>query len=113
MSAVAAMVRAKGWLFDLFAHNHAEQLRINRAVQRKGLGIEQVDLPYPGASEVSGNTSTVTINHNYPASPAPDPPVAPPMPPAPPCPAEPGYDAVYEQRQPNGTWKLIRREKLT
>ncbi len=59
----AALPRARGWLADLHAHNHGEQLRIAREVQRKNLGLEQTDIPYPGA--VSGNVLT-THNHYYP-----------------------------------------------
>jgi hypothetical protein len=81
------------------------------------LGQDQPEAPVaPAPEDDMGDInidSPTTVHYHYAASPAPVPPVAPPMPPAPPCPAEPGYDAVYEQMQPDGTWKLIRREKLT
>ncbi len=69
--------RAKGWLFDITAHNHAENLRTNREIQRQAHGLDMQDYPYPGAS-------TVTVTHNYPpgtpapSAPAPASPAAPP-----------------------------------
>jgi hypothetical protein len=114
MSAVASMVRAKGWLFDLFAHNHAEQMRIQRQVTRNKLGVEQVDLPYPGA--MTGNT--VSVHHHYQPASATAPPatatpaVLPPAPVASTPAAPPRYEAVYEEQQPDGSWKEIRREPL-
>lgn len=54
-SPVAAMQRARAWLFDIFAHNHAEQLRINREVQRQKLGLPSTDQPYPGSQAAAGS----------------------------------------------------------
>jgi hypothetical protein len=54
-----AAERARNWLFDLFTHHHAEQLRINRAIQRQKMGLPQEDLPYPGSVAASGNPTTV------------------------------------------------------
>lgn len=57
MSLPVSVLRARSWLYDLFVHHHAEQLRIQRAVQRKVHQLEQTDLPYPGNQ--SSNTTTV------------------------------------------------------
>jgi hypothetical protein len=43
--------------------------------------------------------------------PAPTAPVA--TSPAPVAPATPAWDAIYEEQQPDGTWKQIKREHLT
>jgi hypothetical protein len=56
--------RARSWLFDIFTHNHAEQLRIAREVQRKKLGVDQQDYPYPGAIQGSGNPTTINYSSN-------------------------------------------------
>jgi hypothetical protein len=53
-------MRALSWLYDLFVHHHAENLRTQRAVARKGLGVDTTDLPYPGSVAGSGNQSTTT-----------------------------------------------------
>jgi hypothetical protein len=74
-------------------------------VQKKALGVELPDTAFPGA--VTGNT--ITHHHHYPTTPAAEP--LPAQPPADPPPAS-KYIAVYEQRQPDGTWKEIKREKL-
>lgn len=152
-----AVERARAWLFDIFAHDYGEKMRINRALYRKKMGLEQDDIPYPGALKDSNN-ETVTNNFNYygggilkgmliaaamgtglggaalgayqllkgaaPANPA----VAPANPSqgssGPPTAKEgpPGkdgkdspvqaWDAIYEEQQPDGTWKQVRRERL-
>jgi hypothetical protein len=141
----------KRWLYQIFTHNYAEQLRINRAIQRKAVGVDQQDHPYPGAVADSNNpTTNTTINHlsggwikgillgaallgggiagtmsllpsgkptapptSEPArtgasvaTPAPTPAIAAETP------AAVEYQAVYEQRQPDGSWKVIKVEKL-
>ena len=89
---MAEMLRQKKWMADLFTHNHAEQLRINREVQRRKMGIEQTDLPYPGA--VTGNT--ITVHHHHDGEPT-----------------EPQqFVAIYEEQRPDGTWVEVRRELL-
>ena len=53
----------KTWLYQIFTHNYAEQLRIGRAVQRKKFGLEQDDNPYPGAVKDSGNSSSTVVSN--------------------------------------------------
>lgn len=137
-----ALDRARGWLFDVFTHNYAEQLRIHRAVQRKRLGVDhQEDTPYPGAVAGSHNP-TVTIHNTGGGlmkgvllsaalltggsaaglgaarllTPRPAAAVAGEVAaPAPPAGAakDQAYDAIYEVRQPDGTWRQVKRERLT
>ncbi len=64
----AAIARVRGWLFDVTAHHHAENLRTVRAAARKAQGLDLEDYPYPGSVNISGNTLT----------PPADPPAAPP-----------------------------------
>ena len=91
MSATVAD-RARGWMFDTLAHDQAEQLRIKRELQRKTYGLAQLDLPYPGT--VSGNT---IVHHNYP------PPAAPAAPPV------QRVIHIFDQQQPDGTWREVFR----
>ena len=65
---MAAVVRNRGWLYDLFTHNFAEGLRTMREVVRKKHGLEMSDLPYPGSVQVTGNTLSPTAQ--LPAAPA-------------------------------------------
>lgn len=129
-----AIARAKSWLFDVTAHNHAEGLRTRRAVERKALGVDVTDLPYPGA--VAGSGNSVINNAAGFLKPAilgaallaggaagtlgltaltglTQPPSAPQLTP-PPVLRDPAkaYDAIYEQQQPDGTWKELKREHL-
>ena len=125
-----AIARARGWLVDLFAHNYAGQLRIAREVQRKNMGLQQVDMPYPGSSQDASQTTINQTGNGWlkgavvgaallgggtaagigamqslqktPAVVAPMPPVDP----------RTAYDAIYEQQQPDGTWVEVRRERL-
>jgi hypothetical protein len=62
---MAIIARAQSWLFDVFTHHHAEQLRIQRAVQRKALGVDQQDFPYPGAVQIT-NTTTAAPSSSQP-----------------------------------------------
>lgn len=131
-----AVLRARSWLADIFAHNHAEQLRIQREVQRKTLGIQQQDYPYPGAVTSSNNPTTVyntgagyvkgallasallmgggaatigLMQGRTPSAPA----VGPVVPATPMSPTKgQDFDAVYEEQQPDGSWKEIRRDHL-
>ena len=96
---MAAMERARGWLGDVFAHHHAEQLRINREVQRKKMNLEQKDLPYPGG--ISGNE--VTIHHHHQQALAP---------PAVPQPPEKGQVVIVEVRQEDDTWIEVLRQLM-
>jgi hypothetical protein len=77
-----AITRARGWLFDVFAHNYAELMRTKRVVERKMHGLDMSDLPYPGTVSSSYNNTALP-------TPAPSPPVAaaPSAPPAPVTPA--------------------------
>jgi len=132
------MSRARSWLLDIFAHNHAEQLRINREVQRQKLGVTQQDYPYPGAIQGSGNPTTINQGGGWlkgailgavllagggaaalglkaltpPATPSVPAPVSPPAV-TPAAPKAPGWDAIYEVQQPDGTWKQTKRERIT
>ena len=57
---MAALQRARAWLWDVFVHHHAERLRTERAVARKAHGVEVADNPYPGSQQ---NPVTVTTTN--------------------------------------------------
>ncbi len=131
-----AFERARGWLADVFVHHHAERLKTNRAIERKAMGVTDVtDLPYPGAVSGSANTTTNNSSGGWlkgallaslllagggaaglgvsaltTASSAPT--VTPATPPAASSPAGKKYQAIYEQQQPDGSWKTIKTEPL-
>lgn len=136
------MTRARNWLLDLLVHNQAEQLRINRDVQRKRLGVVQTELPYPGAVSGSNNPTVVqntgggivkgaalaaalltaggggALGLAKMLAPAPTiapAPVVSPLPAPAPVPApgvQPAFDEVTEQQLPDGSWKEIGRRHL-
>lgn len=133
---MAAFARARSWLADIFAHNHAENLRIGRAAQRNALGIAgQEDYPYPGAVNGSGNpTTNTTINQSgwlkgallgasllgggavaglgvvnavKPAATTPAPETQSPAPAPAPGPTQPAFDEITEQEGPVGIWTEV------
>lgn len=56
---MSAITRARGWLADVFVHNHAENLKTRRAVERNAHGVTVEDYPYPG-SQANPMTTTTT-----------------------------------------------------
>lgn len=125
-SPVTVLMQARSWMWSIFAHNHAEQLRIQREVQRKQLGLESQDYPYPGAVQGSNNPTTIHVSGGWlkgallgaallsggAAAGTAWLKQAPPPGESNGSPADQAYDAVYEQQQPDGSWRQIKRERL-
>jgi hypothetical protein len=124
---------AKRRLFAIFAHNHNEVTRMARAAQAKQLGLPPSEFatPYPGTQQsvVTNNTggglvkgavlSAVLLaggagaglgvrQATSPAAVQDNPAATQPAPAA----KQQAYDAVWQELQPDGTWKEVRRQRL-
>lgn len=117
-------------MWALVAHGHNQQQALERAAQAQALGLDaaKYGAPFPGAQVNMTTTHNTTggwlkgallgasllaagVGAGLVANGALKP-TAPAATPAVEPAAIDGWDAIYEEQQPDGSWKQIRREHL-